>query len=518
MKLNLRRRAVVAALLGATCTLALPPLDQWWVLFICVPLALVGLESLLNEKAVRIALVGWCFGFGYFIAALHWIAYAFFVDAANDLWMMPVAVGGLAAFLALVWALAAMLAALLARRGHPLWLAVPVAFAAIEWLRGHIFTGFPWAVFGQMADGMGGTIQAAAFVGMTGLTFLVWLWASATYGIWKDRGALRAIAVMLVLSFPVLWLLGEWRLANHPTEYAANIMLRLVQPNISQNDKWRQGNARKIFDQLLALTSAPPSTGKPVTHIIWPESSIPFLIDESDKGRAELAKALQPGQILLAGAVRRAAPRDDANYFTSVLIIDSNANVLNHYDKWHLVPGGEFLPLAWALEPLGLRRLVSLPESFTPGAGPTTLPVPQAGNAGFSVCYEAIFPGAVASATSHPDWLVNVTNDGWFSGSVGPYQHLAQMRLRSVEIGAPAARAANTGISAVIDAFGRETFRSQPDTASSYDIALPQTGPNTLYSQWADMVFFGLLSLGIVLGEVAKRRYTPRPNQSGAGV
>ena len=282
-------------------------------------------------------------------------------------------------------------------------------------------------------------------------------------------------------------------------------MLRLVQPNIGQNEKWREGNARKIFDELLGLTAAPPSTGRPVTHIIWPESSVPFLIDESNEGKAELARVLLPGQTLLAGAVRRSAPRDDADYFTSILIFDNNANVLNHYDKWHLVPGGEFLPMAWLLEPLGLRKLVNLPESFKAGAGPSTLPVPGAGNAGFSICYEAIFPDAVASPTLRPDWLLNVTNDGWFGNSSGPWQHLAQMRLRSIESGAPTARAANTGISAIIDAYGRETFLSQSETIGAFDLMLPEAAQMTIYWRYSDLLLFCLLALGIVLGEVSKR-------------
>ncbi len=506
-KLTFAQTLLAALALGAICSFALAPYDQWWLLFIALPTALFGLNQLLQNSLRRIFLAGWCFGLGYFIFAMHWIGYAFFVNGTRDLWMLPIALGGLSAFLALYWAIATVFAAWLARRGHPLWLSVPVIFAAMEWLRGHLFTGFPWSVFGQMVDGMGSVAQAAAFVGMTGLTFLILVWATSVYGLCTERGSWRWCCVILFLTFPATFLLGQWRLATHPTAYVPGIMLRLVQPNIGQNEKWREGNARKIFDQLLSLTAAPPSTGQTVTHIIWPESSIPFLIDESDKGRAELAHALLPGQTLLAGAVRRSAPRDDAAYFTSILVFDSNANVLNHYDKWHLVPGGEFLPLAWLLEPLGLRKLAVLPESFTPGPGPTTLPVPGAGNAGFSICYEAIFPEAVASADLQPDWLINVTNDGWFSSSSGPWQHLAQMRLRAIETGAPAARVANTGISAIIDAYGREVFTSQLNTVGAFDVLLPQHAENFVKGLWQNASLVVLLLCGIVLGEIAKRRY-----------
>lgn len=419
--------------------------------------------------------------------------------------MMPIALGGLSAFLALFWATGFAAAGWLGRRGHPLWLALPLCLAITEWLRGNILTGFPWGVFGQVTDAMGGVEQLASVVGMTGLTLLVWLWSASIFGMERESGARRKVAAAILLSLPLAFAWGEWRLASNPTRYVDGITLRLVQPNISQNDKWRAGNARAIYDQLLAMTAAPSATGKPVTHVIWPESSVPFRIDESPEGRAELAKALGPGQILLAGAVRRDAPDPSAHYYTSILVINSQAEILSHYDKWRLVPGGEFLPLEWLLAPMGLRKVVSLPESFTPGDGPRTMPVPGAGNAGFSVCYEAIFPGAVADPGKRPDWLVNVTNDGWFGKSTGPYQHLAQLRMRTIELGVPAARAANTGISAIIDPLGRIVFASQLDTTGSYDFLLPEPIPAGLYAHLRELMFIFLIFCTFSLGETLRK-------------
>jgi apolipoprotein N-acyltransferase len=492
------------AVLAALSAVALPPVNAWPVLFITVPTLILLIEGEVKASLPRRAALGWVLGFGYFVASLHWIAFAFFIDVARDLWMMPIALGGLAAFLAIYWALAVMLATTTARRGFPLWLGLPLSLAGFEWLRGHLFTGFPWAEFGQAVDGMGGVAQLASVIGMTGLTLMLWLWPASLVAIWRKPYRQRVIASAILATLPLGFAWGTWRLSQHPTEYVDGMMLRLVQPNISQSDKWREGNARVIFDQLKQLTAAPSSTGKPITHVIWPESSIPFLIDESTAGQAELAEALRPGETLLAGAVRRAAPRDDAEYFTSVLVMNDKAAVLNHYDKWHLVPGGEFLPLAWALEPLGLRKVVALPESFTPGKGPTTLPVPNAGDAGFSICYEAIFPGAVSDPAHRPTWLVNVTNDGWFGKSVGPYQHLAQLRLRAIELGLPVARAANTGISATIDSFGRITFASQLDTTGAFDVMLPRPTSEPLYAIYGDHILIGLLLLGIALGLLSK--------------
>ena len=363
--------------LGALSALALAPVDAWWVVLLTVPLALPLLELGRQQKLWHGFWRGWCFGFGYFVAALHWIGFAFLVDIARDLWMMPIALGGLAAYLSLYWGTAAVLAAIATRRGMPMWLAAPITFTVMEWLRGHLLTGFPWAEIGQAVDGMGGVAQLASVIGMHGLTLLILLWGASLYGLVQQRSSERVIAGLTLAILPISYAWGEWSLANNPTRYVPDIALRLVQPNISQNDKWREGNARTIFEQLKTMTAAPSSIGKPITHIIWPESSIPFLIDESAAGRAELASALQPGQTLLAGAVRRSARSDDANYFTSILVFNDKAEILSHYDKWHLVPGGEFLPMAWLLEPLGLRKVVALPESFTPGGGPTTLPIPR---------------------------------------------------------------------------------------------------------------------------------------------
>ena len=496
--------SVLPLFLGAAAALALPPTNFWWLLAFIIPAMLWLFKAQQTQSLFKQFLFGWLFGFGYFLAALHWIGFAFFVHA-SDIWMMPFALSGLSAFLALYWGLAFGVASKLHQRGYPLWIALPICLAIAEWLRGNLFTGFPWSVFGQIVDGMGGVAQLASIFGMTGLTLLIWLWAAAPFGLWHERGLARIAAALVLISLPAAYAYGEWRLVQNPTQYNADVMLRLVQPNIKQADKWRSGEARTTYDRLIQLTAMPSTTGRPITHIIWPEDSVPFLLDESEQGRAELAAVMQPGQILLAGAVRRDAPTPDAAYYTSILMLNNKAEVLAHYDKWRLVPGGEFLPLEWALAPLGFRRLVNAPESFTPGDGPKTLAVPGAGNAGFSVCYEAIFPGAVAAENPRPDWLVNVTNDGWFGNSTGPYQHLAMLRLRAIELGVPAARAANTGISAVIDPLGRMTFQSQLNTIGSFDLALPNPIAETPYLKFKGSLFILLAFVLFLVGEFLRR-------------
>jgi apolipoprotein N-acyltransferase len=491
-------------ILGAFSALAMPPVDAWWVLFFTVPMALAGFENEKQSSNRRIFGLGWCFGLGYFVAALHWIAFAFFINL-GDIWMMPIAIGALASGMALFWASAILCGTALAKRGFPLFLALPLNMGLFEWIRGNILTGFPWAAFGQSADGMGGVEQLAAVMGMTGLTLFIWLWAAAPFALLSSIRKHQVTAALVLILLPAAFVWGQLRLSNSPTLYVPNIMVRLVQPNISQSDKWREGNARAIFDQLKSLTSAPSSTGQPITHIIWPESAVPFLIDESPDGKSELKATLKPNQILLTGAVRRQQPRDDADYFTSILTFNDQAEVIGSYDKWHLVPGGEFLPLAWLLEPLGLRKVVNLPGSFKGGKGPTSLEVPGLGLVGMSVCYEAIFPGAIYDPLKRPNLLVNVTNDGWFGKSAGPYQHLAQLRLRSIESGLPVARAANTGISAIMDPLGREVFTSQLNTTGAFDVVLPKRLEPTLFELMGNGLFFLTLFLLFVLGQALKK-------------
>ncbi len=464
-------------MLGAFSGLAMPPVDAWWILGATVPVFLVLLKN-----TQRWLLAGWLFGFGYFLVALHWIGFAFFVDAKADLWMMPFAVGGLAAAAALYWGTATFVTQKFIQRGFSLWLIFPICLSIAEYLRGILFTGFPWAVPGLAVDGMGAVAQLASIVGMNGLTLLIVLWA--TMPLAYRRGYKKQSLIVLSL-LPLAWVWGQWRLAENPTRFVDGVGLRLVQPNISASDKWRGDNARKIFNQLLELSARPSLAGIKITHVIWPESSVPFLIDESSEGKAELRQVLIGEKILMAGAVRRSsvAPVNgvDPSYYTSVLVFDGWANVLTHYDKSHLVPGGEYLPLAWALEPLGFRKIVNLPEGFSAGAGPQSIAIPGAGLASLQICYESIFPNKTIDFGNRPDWIVNVTNDGWFGNSAGPYQHLAQLRLRAIEQGLPVARSANTGISAVIDPVGRYIEKTELDKVDARDSRLPEKIQPTVY-------------------------------------
>ena len=408
--------------------------------------------------------------------------------------------GILAGGMAIYWGLAAVVAKRLGGRGLPLVLAFAASIATVEWLRGHLFTGFPWAAPGLVADGMGAVAQSASLVGMTGLTLMIVLWASLPYTLLgRTSMAARAIVMVLFLLLPLAWGHGAYRLSVATDAMVPGVALRIVQPNISQEQKWRQENARGIFEQLKDLSAAstperPEGIGG-VTHLFWPESAVPFLIDESPVATSELKPLLGGRTVLVTGSIRREGEGEESDAFNSIIVFDGTAQVAARYDKWRLVPGGEFLPLAWLLEPLGFQKVVRTPGSFTSGSGPRTIALPGAPDAGFLVCYEVVFPDKLVDPAHRPGFIVNVTNDGWFGRSTGPYQHVAQARMRSIEQGLPLVRAANTGVSAVIDSYGRYLHQLPLMEAGVIDSPLPVASPATLYAEWGDWILLLMVAL-----------------------
>ncbi len=507
-------RRLLGLAAGALAALGLPPLGLWPLAFIGFPLFLALLETDKTGSWRSGFGTGWLFGLGYFAVAFHWIGFAFLIEAETYLWMMPFMLGALAGGMAIYWGLAALVAKRLGGNGFGLVLAFAAALAVAEWLRGQLFTGFPWAAPGLMADGMGGLAQAASLIGMTGLTLLIVLWASLPHalssGIRRDIVAALGIALLM----PLLWGWGEMRLASATTEMVPDVAIRIVQPNVPQEAKWRDENARAIFDDLKRL-SAMPTEERPegiggVTHLVWPESAVPFLIDESPVARAELQPLLGGRTALVTGSIRvDRASGPEPDVFNSIIVFDGMAEPVARYDKWRLVPGGEFLPLGWLLEPLGFRKVVRTPGNFTAGQGPVSILLPGGLKAALLVCYEVIFPDRLIDSADRPQLIVNVTNDGWFGRSTGPWQHLAQARLRAIEQGLPVIRAANTGISAVIDSHGRYMGRLPLMEAGVIDSPLPASIATTFYGAWGDALLLLLLAATIssaIILKLARRR------------
>ncbi len=515
------RRLFVAALAGIVAALAAPPIYLIVALLFALPVLVWILDgvnaqsSSVWNRAPAAFMTGWAFGFGYFAPNLYWVSEALLVDANAFSWMIPFVVVLFPLGLGLFHGLACALAAIFWTSGTGRVALLASSFTALEWIRGHIFTGFPWATIGYSAGAFEGLEQLAAYGGVYGLTFVV-VFAFASPAVLagdedetSGTGSRRTFAMItILLATGALWVFGAQRLSNSETEFQDTVKLRLIQPNIPQAQKWDPKFRAEIFAGLLELSdmaTTPEVTGvKDVTHVIWPESAIPFLLEANPKAKAQIAELLPPGATLITGALRRALPGkpgepDDNRARNSVLIINHEGKTVASYDKSHLVPFGEYLPFASFLEPLGLRQLVTLPGSFVPGTGPRSVQLETAPPVSLLVCYEIIFPRAVIDRGARPGWILNVTNDAWFGDSIGPRQHFAQSRMRAIEEGLPVVRVANTGISAVIDPYGR-VLKSLPlGRRGVVDGQLPTTIPPTFYASFGDAIVFLAVGFGFGL-------------------
>jgi apolipoprotein N-acyltransferase len=491
------QRAAIAFVAGALSALAMAPIDLWPVLFVTFPILVWLIDGAGAGRwggILAAAATGWWFGFGYFLAGLYWVGYAFLVDAETFGWLLPIAVAGLPAGLALFTALGCAAARAMWTRGPTRILALAVALTGMEWLRGHILTGFPWNTFGYALTGPLVLAQAASLVGLWGLTFLaVAVFASpatlADDRMDNGRPWLPLLSSLVILC--VLAVYGAIRLAANPTSFVTGVHLRLMQPNTPQDDKFNYSAKQKVMSHYVSLSdraTGPQSTGmREVTHLIWPEAAFPFFLTHEADALAQIAELLPDGAVLITGAVRSAetTPKSQQAY-NSVYVIDHDGSILTVHDKVHLVPFGEYLPLQALLERIGLQQLTKVAGGYLSGDRVRTYDVPRAPRMLPLVCYEVIFPGEAVPRGDRPGWILNLTNDGWFGISSGPYQHFRQARVRMIEEGLPLVRAANTGISAVVDPLGR-VIRSLPlGSEGVLDSPLPQPIEPTAYVRAGD--------------------------------
>ncbi len=510
------RRWLIAFVAGALSALAMAPFDAWPVLFLTFP----ALVWLIDGAAVGrwggvlvAASTGWWFGFGYFLAGLYWIGYAFLVDAQTFGWMLPFAVIGLPAVVAVYTAVGAALARLLWTRGAMRILALAVALTATEWLRGHLLTGFPWNAFGYALTSPLALAQTASLIGVWGLTFIAIAIFASPAALTDDRTETRRPWLPLVAGLAVLAALGGYgalRLHRTPTRLVAHVHLRIMQPNLQQNMRFNYAARQQIMDRYIALSnraSGPQSRGAhDATHLIWPESPFPFFLTREPDALAQIAKLLSPSTILITGAIRLPEnfnPRDPHAY-NSIYVIDHDGSILALYDKVHLVPFGEYLPFERLLERLGLQELTEQRGGFLPGDRRRLLSIPGAPPALPLICYEIIFPGDVAPPGERAGWMVNVTNDAWFGNSPGPYQHLQQARVRAIEEGLPLVRAANSGISAVVDPLGRVINSLPLGREGVLDSPLPQAIAAPVYARVGDAPAAIIVAIALLI--VVQRR------------
>jgi apolipoprotein N-acyltransferase len=413
---------------------------------------------------------GWWFGFGHFIAGFYWIGLSLLVDAAQFAWLYPFAVLCIPAVLAIYTGAVAVLVRL-APPGTASILALAAVWTLVEVLRGILFTGFPWNSIGIVWTISDATMQLASVTGVYGLSFLTVLAAASPAALGRPSGGRNLIApVAGLIIVGGLWAGGALRLSNVETETVPGVTLRIVQPNIAQAKKWHPDYRDKHLATFLRLSNAPGE--RPPTHIIWPETAVPFIVATDGARRRVMASVIKNDGLLLTGAVRTSTLGSQSyRLWNSLYAINAKAEIVATYDKFHLVPFGEYVPFRrW----VSFAKITAGRTDFSAGPGPKTLRLPGLPPFSPLICYEIIFPDNVTQQGSASRWLLNVTNDAWFGTSSGPYQHFAMARLRSVEQGLPLVRAANTGISGITDSYGRVTARLGLNQQGFVDGALPQ--------------------------------------------
>jgi apolipoprotein N-acyltransferase len=524
------RKRGVAFAAGALSVLALAPFFFAPVLWFTLPTLVwlidgataattgTGPRRWYARPALLAAEIGWWWAFGYFLAGLFWIGEAFLVEAENFAVFMPFAVLLMPAGLALFYAVASALAVPFWRTGAWRVLAFALSLSAMEWIRGHVLSGFPWNVLGYALTYPLPFMQSASVFGLYGLTFatvLIFALPLAVSAV--QRGRSRRAMAFAIAGLPLITMgvLGQLRLATASAETVPGVKFRIVQPSIPQREKWIAGNQERIFNDHVVL-SLHDGTGTPdnlagITHVVWSEAAMPFMPLDTPPALAAIGKMLPEGTFLIAGALRaeRAPPQSPRlrNFFNSLLVFGKGGLLVTLYDKIDLVPFGEFLPLRWLLESIGLRQLAHTMGSFESGSTPRPLlQVPGLPLVVPLICYEAIFPGAIVQGPARPGAIINVTNDGWFGNTTGPRQHLHQARVRAVEEGLPLIRAANNGISAAFDGYGRVLGRIELDHKGVLDVSLPVALQMPLYARFGDSLFFTIWLLGAgILGWVVWR-------------
>jgi len=506
------RRAAIMFIAGAASALALAPVNAWPILFVTFPVlvwAVDGAAAGPYRGVLAAAISGWWFGFGYFLAGLYWVGYAFLVDAKTFGWLLPVAVGGLPAVLAVYMAVGLGLARLLWRRGPDRILVLALALTVTEWLRGHLFSGFPWNTFGYALTEPLVLAQAIALIGVGALTFLTVAICASPAMLIDDRMDTPypwRWPVIGVLILAALSGYGAMRLWLNPTTFVKDVRLRIMQPDLQQDDKFNYSAKDAVMSRYLRLSdraTGPQSNGvHDVTHLIWPESAFPFFLTREPDAMKQIADLLPQGTVLITGAIRApdvATADGIAHAYNSAYVIDHDGSILGIYDKVHLVPFGEYLPFQSLLERIGLMQLTKITGGFLAGGRRRAIDLPGAPKMIPLICYEAIFPADAVPAGERPGWLVNLTNDAWFGISSGPYQHFQQARVLAIAEGLPLVRAANNGISAVVDPFGR-IVRSLPLGAEGViDSPLPRAIAPTVYVRVGDLGLFMVLFAGVVL-------------------
>lgn len=508
-------RIALALLAGAGTALAHPP-------FGLLP-GLLGypLLMLLAERSTTVRggfWMGWLAGFAYFFIGCWWVAEAFLVNPAQA-WMAPFAASLLPIGLGLFWGTATALYRRFRPDGVRRVLVFAALFCLLEWLRGHVLTGFPWNPAGASWKAGSAASQFAAVAGVYGLSFVT-VASFAAFGVLWGPGPRRARLLAVaggIAALAALMVGGQLRLSSARLE-SDGPLVRIVQADVPQESKWSPEAYRGIVERYVNLTARPAAVTPDI--VVWPEGALPASANQvfaADAWEARaIARAVQPGQTLIAGLGRGEADPsapEGARYFNSAFVFtdigDAGLRVSAIYDKHRLVPFGEYLPAGDLLGALGVRSLTHMPLDFSPGPTPAPIDIPGAPRAQPLICYESLYPGFTPGSAGRPGWIVNISNDAWFGRTSGPLQHLNLASYRAIETGLPVVRSTPTGVSAIIDPWGRvvDDARLDPGESGVIDARLPAPTTVTPYGRTGDLLFW-LAVLGGLAAAVRLRRIT----------
>ena len=495
---------ILAVLAGLAAALAQPPFG------ILVGLLGYGLLFRLLDRLGERArwrsafALGWLAGLAYFLVSIEWLTHPFQVDAEAQAWMAPFAVGFVAIFLATFWGAAAVIYRALAGRAPQRVFLFAAAFALVEWLRGHLLTGFPWDLPGETWRAGSAPSQMASLVGAYGLTWITLTISAAPFTVLEGQRG-RVVAIAAIAALAGLYVFGELRLARGVATDPHARVIRIVQADVKQESKYDARMFAGIVNRYVALTVRPASRRPDI--VIWPEGAIPAAMEDYLAPGAwtskAIAGALTPGQTLILGGYRFGTSALGAPVtFNSLAVVRRSGEglqVIGLYDKFRLVPFGEFMPFDSIATRWGIKQFVHVGDGFTPGPRPRPLDVSGLPTMQPLICYESLFPGLTREgaemAGQRAAWIVNISNDAWFGAGVGPRQHLNIASYRAIEEGLPMARATPTGISAIIDSYGRPVGgeRLAMGAYGVIDGLLPPALKPTLYDKLGDAAFFLML-------------------------
>lgn len=512
-------RIALALLAGAGAALAHPPFGILPGLFGYALLMILSERSATTRGAFW---MGWLAGFAYFLISCWWVAEAFLVNPAQA-WMAPFAASALPAGLGLFWGTATALYRRFGPRGLERVLVFTALFCLLEWLRGHVLTGFPWNPAGASWKAGSAASQFAAIGGVYGLSVLT-VGAAAAFGPLFSVGPRRGRIVTAALGALVVVALvvgGSIRLSQARLELT-DTTVRIVQANVAQASKWTPEAYEGIVRRYVDMTAQPAAVTPDL--VIWPEGALPASGNDVFAAgaweAAAIQAALKPGQTLLMGSgIGEPDPSvpEGGRYYNSLLVVQNlggpSPAVSAAYDKYRLVPFGEYLPAGRLMGALGVRALTHMPTDFSAGPRPAPIDIPGAPRAQPLICYESLYPGFTTAGADRPDWILNISNDAWFGATSGPLQHLNLASYRAIETGLPVVRSTPTGTSAMIDPWGRVIGDQRLDNGRSgvIDAVLPRPAGTTPYGHLGDLVFWVLIGVGLVAAVYGHRRDQLRP-------